>query len=107
MGQRIQCNDVAGVTVVRFLGEHLLESRGLEETYGELLGVVETEARDNLVLDFSTVHAISAAGVGRLLALKKKLHARGGELTLRNVGQQVYQVFVVTKLARYFGLPDN
>jgi anti-anti-sigma factor len=104
MGQRIQRTDVGGVALVRLLESHLLESHGLEETYQELLKVIEVGARDQVVLDFSAVRSISAAGLGRLVALKKRLHARGGELILRNVGEQVYEAFVVTRLARHFGL---
>jgi len=105
----IQRNDVPGAAVVQLQDGHLLESRGLEETYGKLLEIVESDARRQLVLDFSSVSSISAAGCGRLVALKRKLHARGGKLTLRNVGDRVYQAFVVTRLARHFGLraPDS
>ena len=102
MSQRIQCIDVEGATVVQ-----LMETRALEETYGELLEIVDAETRKQVVLDLYAVRSISAGGLGRLITLKKKMHARGGKLTLRNVGDQVYQVFVVTRLARHFGLEDD
>ena len=107
MSQRIQCNDEEGATVVQLIESQLVETHALEETYGELLEIVEVETRNQVVLDLSAVCSISAAGLGRLVALKKKLHARGRELTLRNVGDQVYQVFVVTNLAHHFGLRDD
>ena len=86
------------------MGRDPLESQGLEETYAQLLDVVEHESPNQVVLDFSAVSSISAAGFGRLVALKRKLNSRGGKLTLRNVREQVYQAFVVTRLAGHFGI---
>jgi anti-anti-sigma factor len=99
MDQQIQHNDIDGSTVVLLPETHILE-----EMYGELLAVVESQSRDQVVLDLSSMRSISAAGLGRLLALKRQLRARGAKLILRNVGEQVYQAFVVTRLARYFGI---
>jgi anti-anti-sigma factor len=99
MDQHIQLSESEEGTVV-----HLLDNHVLDDMHGDLLDVVELQDRSQVVLDLSAVRSISAAGLGRLLALKKKLHARGGDLALRNVGNQVQQAFVVTRLARYFRL---
>jgi anti-anti-sigma factor len=95
---------VDGTTVVQLIEKELVGPPVLQETYGELLDVVKVETRKQVVLDLSQVCSISAEGLGRLTALKDTVHARGGKLTLGNVGQRVHQVFVVTDLAADFGL---
>jgi anti-anti-sigma factor len=100
-------NAATEFAVIQLVEGQLFESHALEETYRELLGLVEGQARNRLVLDFSSVRSISATGLGRLLALKKKVKTQGGDLVLRNVGCQVYEVFAATKLAGYFGLQQE
>jgi anti-anti-sigma factor len=95
------------MTMVHLLESHLLDSHGLDETYGQLLEAADLGTHSQVVLDFSAVSSISAAGLRRLVAFERKLSARGGELALRNVGDHVYQVFVVTRLAGHFGLRDG
>jgi anti-anti-sigma factor len=106
MRQQVKCNNEDGPPVVQLIERDLDKSPALEETYGQLLDMVKGEMgkEKKVVLDLSTVGSISAAGLGTLVALKDKLRAHGGKLTLRNVGQRVYQVFLVTDLARDFGL---
>jgi anti-anti-sigma factor len=68
---------------------------------------VETETPRELVLDFSAVNSVSSVGLQRLLKLKEKVATRGGSLRLCNVADHVHEVFVLARLARYFGLPHE
>jgi hypothetical protein len=44
------------------------------------------------------VEFVSSLGLGKLLSLSKKVRESGGQLSLRNVRPQVYEVLVMTRL---------
>ena len=54
--------------------------------------------RRALFLDLSGVENPTAAGLGELVALHKRLVASGGRLVLCNVGERAYEVFEVARL---------
>ncbi len=107
MAKRLNWRNLGKSTVVQLLDSHAPDGRGFAETYRELIDRVEVESPREVVLDFASVRKVSAAGIRRLLVLKEKVVARGGALTLRNVGDQVRQVFTLTKIAHCFGLPHT
>jgi anti-anti-sigma factor len=51
-----------------------------------------------LYLDLSGFESPTAAGLGQLVTLHKRLRASGGRLVLCNVGEAAYEVFAVTRL---------
>ena len=56
----------------------------------------------DLVLDFSSAGFLSSAALGKLITLDKKVRAAGGSLKLRNVPPEIYEVFRITRLNRFF-----
>jgi anti-anti-sigma factor len=71
--------------------------------FGELLhGAAEQAVGRQLVLDFSNVVFVSAAGLGALVRLHRKLRATGGSLALCDLDDLVYEVFEVTALTTLF-----
>jgi anti-anti-sigma factor len=58
----------------------------------------------HLRLDFSHVECLSAAALGGLLRLRKRVQAAGGTLALEGLSALLRTVFEVTRLSRVFGL---
>jgi anti-anti-sigma factor len=57
--------------------------------------------RRALMLDLGAVKVPTAAGLGQLVALDRRVRGSGGRLVLCNVGEKAYQVFEATRLTEY------
>ncbi len=62
---------------------------------GELYLLVDDEIR-TIVLDCQGMEYIASTGLRILLTLYKMIHARGGELILKNVDPYVMEIFEMT-----------
>jgi len=66
-----------------------------------------TPAVEAILLDFTNVDFLSAAAVGKLISLHKRLSARGMSLVLCNVRPEIGEVFAITRLDRVFEFKDG
>jgi anti-anti-sigma factor len=87
-------------TVVALQTEKLDESN-IGAIGEQLLGLA---GRPRLRLDFFHVEYVDSAALARLVALHRKMHAAGGELTLENVQPFVSEVLEVTGLVGLFAV---
>ena len=62
------------------------------------------EGLRKLLLNFGNVEYLSSAALGKLITLNKKLQAVGGRLILCNIDPQIYEVFEITKLDKFFNI---
>jgi anti-sigma B factor antagonist len=74
-----------------------VDSNTAESVRREVLELVRDQT--DLTLDFGQTTYISSAGLRVVLILEKKVRAAGGELELRNVKQQILEIFELTGLA--------
>lgn len=102
--QRLEVSDSQGVTLIRFLDRQLVAGFDLIALWRELFQMIETEDRRKLVLDLSLVNFLSSEGLGKLIALHKKVTAKNGMLKLCCICPEVLEVFAVTKLDGLFGI---
>jgi anti-sigma B factor antagonist len=105
--RRLDVTEVGEVTIVRFRDRKIVEDINIQELGSEMFHLVDTEKRDKLLLDFSTVDFLSSAALGKLITLDKKVKARGGVLKLSNIRPEIYEVFTITKLNRLFDIKDD
>lgn len=105
--RRVQINEVGDVTVVHFRDQKIIEDLGIQELGQELVHLVETDKRQKLVLNFSSVDFLSSAALGKLITLDKKVKAQGGLLKLCNIRPEIYEVFTITRLDRLFDIKDD
>jgi anti-anti-sigma factor len=96
--QQLDVRVVGGATVVRFRDEDLT-GPGALVLAEQLLRLAD---RPRLRLDFSRVGHLSAAALGALLRLHRRVQAAGGLLTVENLGPLPYEVFAATRLTRVF-----
>jgi anti-sigma B factor antagonist len=102
--RRLDVNEVGDVTVVRFRDHKIIEDVNIQELGQEMFRLVETDGRQRLLLDFSSVDFLSSAALGKLITLDKKMKAHGGVLKLSNIRSEIYEVFAITKLNRLFDI---
>ena len=58
----------------------------------------------NLTFDLNGLEYISSSGLRILIAAMKKIRAQGGDMTVKNVGEQVREVLNMTGFAQIFNL---
>lgn len=58
------------------------------------------------IFDLNGLEYISSSGLKILVAALKKIRAQGGDMTIKNVGAQVREVFTMTGFAQIFNVED-
>ncbi|HTN75877.1 MAG TPA: STAS domain-containing protein [Pirellulaceae bacterium] len=105
--RRLEVTEVGSVTVVRFVDRKILDAANIQELGEELFGLVETDNRRNLLLNFSNVEFMSSAALNKLIVLNKKVQGAGGKLRLSNLRPEILDVFVITRLNTVFDIKSD
>lgn len=100
--------DMSGdFAVGRHLGQPVdLKGHRLEDL-GEMIGALLDGGISKIVLNLQKVRFIDSAGLGQLIACRKRTLDRGGDIKLLNPGKQVHEVLVMTLLADVFEIHTN
>ena len=105
--QRLEVTDSEDVAVVRFVDRRILDAANIEELGDELFGLVETDDRKQLLLNFTGVEFLSSAALNKLIILDKKVKSNGGKLVLCELRQEIKEVFAITRLDQLFTIKDS
>jgi anti-sigma B factor antagonist len=100
--RRLEVEDIGDVTVVNFIDRKILDEQNIQLIGEQLFSLVDEVGRRKLLLNFGNVEYLSSAALGKLITLNKKLQGVGGKLILCNIDPQIYEVFEITKLDRFF-----
>ena len=100
--------DDADITAVRFNDRNILDEAVIQQIGDELLALVEASSNPKLLLNFQGVEHLSSAALGTLITVNNKVKAKGGQLRLANIAEEIHEVFVITKLNKLFQIhPDE
>src|SRR6266851_6040836 len=102
--RRLEAEDIGDVTVVSFMDRKILDEPNIQVIGEQLFSLVDESGRKKLLLNFGNVEYMSSAALGKLITLNKKLQAAGGRLILCNIDPQIYEVFEITKLDKFFNI---
>jgi anti-sigma B factor antagonist len=102
--RRLEVEDIGDVTVINFVDRKILDEQNIQIIGEQLFGLVDQDGRRKLLLNFGNVEYLSSAALGKLITLNKKLQAVGGRLILCNIDPQIYEVFEITKLDKFFNI---
>lgn len=97
----------ADVTHVRFKDRNILEEATIQQIGDELARMIDAETNPKFLLDFSGVEHLSSAALGTLITVNNKVKNKGGQLRLAMIDEQIYEVFVITKLNKLFQIHDT
>src|SRR5215217_5075929 len=100
--RRLEVEHIGDVTVVNFVDKKILDEQNIQIIGEQLFGLVDEEGSRKILLNFSNVEYLSSAALGKLITLNKKLQQAGGRLILCNIDAQIFEVFEITKLDRFF-----
>ena len=102
--RRLEVEDIGDVTVINFVDRKILDEQNIQVIGEQLFSLVDQDGRRKLLLNFGNVEYLSSAALGKLITLNKKLQAAGGRLILCNIDPQIYEVFEITKLDKFFNI---
>jgi anti-sigma B factor antagonist len=105
--QRLDVNESANITVVRFKDQKIIDPVAIQELGQELFDLVENENRRKIILNFGNVEFLSSAALGKLITFEKKAKRNDAELILTNISPEIYQVFAITNLDKLFKIKDS
>ncbi|MBY0231381.1 MAG: STAS domain-containing protein [Gemmataceae bacterium] len=100
--RRLEVESIGDVTVVNFVDRKILDEQNIQVIGEQLFSLVDEEGYKKLLLNFSNVEYLSSAALGKLITLNKKLQGVGGKLILCNIDPQIFEVFEITKLDKFF-----
>ena len=102
MDSRLLVTDYAGVTVVTFQDNSILDSRQIESIGAELYALVDSQNKQKLILDFSNVRFLGSQTLGVIINLHKKIKTIGGEMVVCSLKKDLMKVFKITSLDKLF-----
>ena len=100
--RRLELEPIGDVTVVNFVDRKILDEQNIQVIGEQLFSLVDEQGLRKILLNFSNVEYLSSAALGKLITLNKKLQQAGGKLILCNIDAQIFEVFEITKLDRFF-----
>ena len=104
----VQILTLAGeFTVGRHMTRPLdLQGRPVEDLREALVALLEAGEK-NIILDLSVVTFIDSAGLGELVACRKRTLERGGDIKLLQPAAKVRQLLVMTLLTQIFEIHED
>lgn len=102
--RRLEVEDIGDVSVVNFIDRRILDEQNIQVIGEQLFSLVDESGRKKILLNFGNVEFLSSAALGKLIALHKKLQAVGGRLILCNIDPEIYEVFEITRLDKFFNI---
>jgi phenylalanyl-tRNA synthetase beta chain len=105
--RRLELEEIGDVTAVQLVDPKILDEQNVQVIGEQLFSLVDDVGRRKLLLDLRNVEYLSSAALGKLITLHKKLQAVGGKLMLCNIDPQIYEVFEITKLDKFFEITKS
>jgi anti-sigma B factor antagonist len=102
--RRLEVEQIGDVTVVNFVDRKILDEQNIQIIGDQLFSLVDHDGLRKLLLNFGNVEYLSSAALGKLITLNKKLQGVGGRLVLCNIDPQIYEVFEITRLDKFFNI---
>jgi anti-sigma B factor antagonist len=99
---KLRIGEVDNVTRVEFLERNILDEGNIQQIGAQLNAIIDSKDDLRLLIDFSNVDHLSSAALGTLITVRNRVAERGGQLRLSNIGAQIYEVFIITKLNKIF-----
>ena len=102
--RRLEVEESGDVTIVQFIDRKILDEQNIQKIGEDLFSLVDELGRRKILLNFGNVEYLSSAALGKFITLNKKVNAAGGRLILCNIDPQIYEVFEITKLDKFFNI---
>jgi anti-anti-sigma factor len=89
----------AGI-VVHLIGCGSLNEQSTPAVEEQLLSLADEMGPAHLLVDLSNVRYMSSIALGMLIGLRQRMRTTNGQLTLRGVNAEIFDLFDATRLTR-------
>ena len=101
---RFNIQTIDGVTIAKFIDNRILDEATIQVIGEQMYRLVDDHGLRKVVLDFESVEHLSSAALGKLINMKKKMDAAGGQLAMCSLRSELLKIFKVTKLTKVFDI---
>ena len=105
ISKNLLVKEVSGVMVVNFIDKKISNEQDIYHIGQQLLSLVDFS--NKIIIDFVDVEYISCALLGKLIALHKRIEDSNGTLIIYNLNLQISEVFLTTKLNKFFNITND
>ena len=105
-----QCIDVEqmdSITKVRIVDSKILDQGLVKQLAEELQTLLSELTEPKLLFDLAAVNFLSSAALNNLVILNKKVQKQNGKIVLTGVQPQIYEIFNITGLNRWFKVTET
>ena len=106
-GSPLMTHRMGDVQVVEFLETSVLDQLAIERIRRAIADLVDKTGVPKLVISFENVRHISSAMLGVLVSVNKSASAKGGQIRLAGLNDNIAQVFKMTKLDKVMKIYDS
>lgn len=104
---RLRVSDEDGITRIEFVDRNILDEANIRQIGDEIGRLVDERDDPRMLISFDNVDHMSSAALGALITINNKIKGKGGQLRLSDIDEQIYQVFVITKLYKLFEIHET
>ena len=105
--RHIAVEPVGDVAAVRFVQPRLITEEEIQGVGDELIQLVERAGYRKVVVNFDTLQLLTSPALVKLINLKKRLAAVGGQIRLCSMQPEQLEIFRITHLDSVFPIdPD-
>lgn len=104
---RLKVKREGSIIEVQFRDRNILDEANIQQIGEEIKQILQAETAPKLLINFQDVDHLSSAALGQLITINNQIRTLKGQLKLSNIDQQIYQVFVITKLNKLFDIHES
>jgi anti-anti-sigma factor len=97
----LEIEHIGDVTVAKFNTRRLLSEEKMQAVSDQLFCLGEEAGYGSLVLNFASVERLSTEMLGTLMALQRKVQAKGGKLALCKLKPELHELLKKLKLQQF------
>jgi anti-anti-sigma factor len=103
----LEIEQIGDAVVAKFNTRSILDEAKLGVLGGQLSALADEAGHRVVVLSFRGVQRLSTELLGKLLAVQRKIQARGGRLLLCEISPTLLEIFQMLKLSRLLTIYRN
>lgn len=104
---RLRIAEQDGITRIEFVDRNILDEANIQQIGDEISEIIDAQENPKLLISFDNVDHLSSAALGTLITINNKIRSKDGQLKLTNIDEQIYEVFVITKLNKLFDIHEG
>ena len=104
---RIKLSTIGKVVVVRIIDKRIIDEQVILEFGVEVFSLAHSHPELRFLFSFEGVEFLSSAALGKLITADKIIKRIGSQLKLTSIRPEIYEVFTITQLDKFFDIQDN